>query len=76
MTITWGRLRGHSDGNKQTAGTGADDHGSHASEKRRERLEKRVERQRIRREVQRERSAEDPLAPRAMDGFGVGGGSL
>jgi hypothetical protein len=57
MGITWDRLRRHKDSNKQAAGTGADERGSPASEKLRERHEAQLE---ARRELSR---CEDPRLP-------------
>jgi hypothetical protein len=73
MTITWGRLRRRNDGNEQAAGTGADEHGSRASERRRKRQEKLRERQQLEQEVRREFSGGDPRSPGAW-GAGGGGG--
>jgi hypothetical protein len=39
MTIRWGGLRRHKDSSEQAAATAADEHGSRASEERRERHE-------------------------------------
>jgi hypothetical protein len=74
MTITWGRLRRGNDRNEQAGGTGADEHGSRASERRRKRQEKLLERQQIQQEVRREFSGGDPRPPGIGNGPGGGVG--
>ena len=73
MAITWARLRRRDDRNEQVAGIEPDEHGSRASEKRRERQERLREQQKVRQEVRREFPGRDPRDPGA---WGMSGGGF
>jgi hypothetical protein len=71
MTITWGRLRRHKDRNEQAAGAEAEEYGSRASGRRRERQEKLLERYQVEQEVKRECHSGDPRPTGAKGGPGL-----